>query len=199
MGRADTHTRLVGWLKILLPLLALAILSTLFLVARTVDPTAALPYATVDVEARVREPRMTAPEYSGTTSDGGALTLTASEVRPLEGGNTRARTVRATLETADGATTRLTAATAQMDATAQLLHLSGGVQADTSTGYRIEAQAMVAELDRSALRSAGAVVATGPPGRLTAQSMAIEADPAARGGYLLVFKTSVKLIYQPGN
>ena len=42
MARADTHTRVVGWLKVALPLAALAILSTLFLVARRIDPEAAL-------------------------------------------------------------------------------------------------------------------------------------------------------------
>ena len=49
MARVDRHTRLVGWLKVALPLTALAILSTLFLVARRIDPEAALPYAEVDV------------------------------------------------------------------------------------------------------------------------------------------------------
>ena len=38
MARADRHTRVVGWLKVALPLAALAILSTLFLVARRIDP-----------------------------------------------------------------------------------------------------------------------------------------------------------------
>ncbi|MGB3251218.1 MAG: hypothetical protein WBB13_18855, partial [Tabrizicola sp.] len=74
MARVDRHTRLVGWLKVALPLTALAILSTLFLVARRIDPEAALPYAEVDVEDLAREPRMTAPTYAGTTEDGAALT-----------------------------------------------------------------------------------------------------------------------------
>ena len=199
MARADTHTRLVGWLKVALPLAALAILSTLFLVARTIDPTDALPYAEVDVEARVREPRMTAPEYAGVTSDGGAITLTATEARPKDNGDTSASAVLATLMAPDGGTTQLKAATARIDATADQVHLTGGVQAETSTGYLIMADAMVVELDRSGLHSEGSVVATGPPGKLSAQTMALEADPAAKGSYLLVFKTGVKLIYQPGN
>ncbi|MGB4909398.1 MAG: hypothetical protein WBP15_12770, partial [Tabrizicola sp.] len=82
MARVDRHTRLVGWLKVALPLTALAILSTLFLVARRIDPEAALPYAEVDVEDLAREPRMTAPTYAGTTEDGAALTLSADEARP---------------------------------------------------------------------------------------------------------------------
>ena len=77
MARADAHTRVVTWLKIALPLAALAILSTLFLLADKIDPEDALPYAEVDVEDLAREPRMTLPSYAGTTSDGAALSLTA--------------------------------------------------------------------------------------------------------------------------
>ncbi len=46
----NTYSRVVAWLKILLPLLALAILSTLFLVARTIDPAQNIPYADVDID-----------------------------------------------------------------------------------------------------------------------------------------------------
>ena len=57
----DGWSRLVAALKVLLPLAALAILSTLFLVSNRINPEDALPYADVDVEARLREPRITAP------------------------------------------------------------------------------------------------------------------------------------------
>ena len=85
MARADFHSRLVGWLKVVLPLAALAILSTLFLLADRIDPTAAIPYAEVDVKDLVRDPRMTAPAYAGTTADGAGITLSATEARPASG------------------------------------------------------------------------------------------------------------------
>ncbi len=53
-----------------MPLAALAILSTLFLVARTIDPSDAIKFTDLDVEDRLRDPRMTAPTYAGVTSDG---------------------------------------------------------------------------------------------------------------------------------
>ena len=81
MTRGDTHSRLVGWLKLALPLAALVILSTLFLIADRIDPEAAIPYANVDVEDLARDPRMTTPSYAGLTSDGSALTLTADVQR----------------------------------------------------------------------------------------------------------------------
>ena len=81
MARADTHSRVVAWLKIALPLAALAVLATLFLLADRIDPDDALPYAEVDVEDRARTPRMTAPTYAGVTSDGARTELTAASAQ----------------------------------------------------------------------------------------------------------------------
>lgn len=116
MIEPDTHTRLIGWLKILLPLMALAILSTLFLVARTVNPDDAIPYAEVDVAERLREPRMTAPTYAGLTEDGAALSVAANEARPAADDTTgpSATALIGVLETPDGGRTELVAAARQV-------------------------------------------------------------------------------------
>lgn len=199
MARADRHTRLVGWLKVALPLMALAILSTLFLVARRIDPEDALPYAEVDVEDLAREPRMTAPTYAGTTEDGAALTLSAEEARPAaEGSPARAAGLRLDLATPDGGSTEVVAAEARMDDTARQVLLSGGVTVTTSTGYRLETAEVAAKLDRTGLESRAPVVATGPAGEIRADGMSLSQDIRTPGDYVLVFKGSVRLVYQPG-
>ncbi len=199
MARVDRHTRLVGWLKVALPLTALAILSTLFLVAHRIDPEAALPYAEVDVEDLAREPRMTAPTYAGTTEDGAALTLSASEARPeADGVAATAAGLRLELATPDGGRTELVAAEAVMeDATRQVI-LSGGVVLSTSNGYRLETAEVVAKLDRTGLESRAPVVATGPAGEIRAEGMALSQDNRTPGAYVLVFKGGVRLVDQPG-
>lgn len=199
MARADTHTRVVGWLKVILPLTALAILSTLFLVARRIDPEAALPYAEVDVEDLAREPRMTAPSYAGTTSDGAALTLSADEARPAaEGSLAQAARLRLALDTPDGALTELLAGSAVMQEATREVILSGGVTVTTSSGYRLETAEVAAKLDRTGLESRAPVVATGPAGEITADRMTLSQDTRTPGAYVLVFNGSVRLIYQPG-
>jgi lipopolysaccharide export system protein LptC len=199
MARADRHTRLVGWLKVALPLTALAILSTLFLVARRIDPEAALPYAEVDVEDLAREPRMTAPTYAGTTEDGAALTLSASEARPAADGTpARAAGLRLELATPDGGRTELLAAEAVMDDATRQVRLSGGVTLTTSSGYRLETAEVAAKLDRTGLESRAPVVATGPAGEIRAEGMVLSQDNRTPGAYVLVFKGSVRLVYQPG-
>ena len=200
MARVDRHTRVVGWLKVVLPLTALAILSTLFLVARRIDPEAALPYAEVDVEVLAREPRMTAPTYAGTTEDGSALTLSADEARPAsEGSPAQAAGLRLDLATPDGGRTELLAADARMDDTAREVVLSGGVALTTSTGYRLETAEIAAKLDRTGLESRAPVRATGPAGEITADGMSLSQDNRTPGDYVLVFKGSVRLVYQPGS
>ena len=46
-----TYSRMIAWLKILLPLAALVLLSTLFLFARPRNPIATLPFATTTTTA----------------------------------------------------------------------------------------------------------------------------------------------------
>lgn len=199
MARIDRHTRLVGWLKVILPLTALAILSTLFLVARRIDPEAALPYAEVNVEDLAREPRMTAPTYAGTTEDGAALTLSASEARPAaEGTPAKAAGLRLELATPDGGQTELLAAEAVMDDSTRQVLMSGGVVLTTSSGYRLETAEVAAKLDRTGLESRAPVVATGPAGEIRAESMVLSQDNRTPGAYVLVFKGGVRLVYQPG-
>lgn len=200
MARVDRHTRLVAWLKIALPLTALAILSTLFLVARRIDPEAALPYAEVDVEDLAREPRMTAPTYAGTTEDGAALTLSADEARPeAEGTPAKAAGLRLELATPDGGRTELLAAEAVIDDATRQVLLSGGVTLTTATGYRLETAEVAAKLDRTGLESRTPVVATGPAGNIQADGMVLSQDNQTPGAYVLVFKGGVRLVYQPGS
>jgi lipopolysaccharide export system protein LptC len=199
MARADAHTRVVTWLKIALPLAALAILSTLFLLADKIDPEDALPYAEVDVEDLAREPRMTLPSYAGTTSDGAALSLTAEAAMPGSADKpAEALKVRLELVTPDGATTQLHAASAVMDPGGRMIVLSGGVTLTTSHGYVLETKEIHANLDRSGLEAPSGVTATTPSGKLTSNSMTLSQDNQTPDTYLMVFKGDVRLVYLPG-
>ena len=131
----NLHSRLVVWAKVTLPLLALALLATLFLFSRQIDPTDAIPYAEVDVEERAREPRLTQPTYAGLTADGSSLSVAAAEARPdTTTGATTALGIVGRMQTPDGAITDLAAASAVMDSTAGLMTLKGDVAISTSTG-----------------------------------------------------------------
>lgn len=198
MARFDnTHSRIVAWLKVILPLAALAILSSLFLISRRIDPEAAIPYADVDVAERLREPRMTAPTYSGQTSDGAAIVVSAREARPDQGEGAAAAGLQAELTTPDGASTRFEAASARVTQDSTVLALEGGVRIASSSGYELTTDSLTGALDRTRFESAGAVQGSGPIGTLTAGRMVLTQEPGRPQSYVLVFTGGVKLIYLP--
>jgi lipopolysaccharide export system protein LptC len=199
-GRDNAYSRLVFWLKILLPLAALAILSTMFLVARTIDPSRAIPYAKVDVKSLARQPRITGPHYSSVTSDGSSLRISAAEARPepLHPGRASATKVVATLTTPAGNTAVLRAQRGRIDMPGKLVSFDGKARVDTSDDYHVVAPHMEAALDKTRIEATGGVTATAPFGRITARRMKLTPDPAAPGSYDLVFNGGVKLVYDPG-
>ena len=200
MARHDNfHSTAVAWLKVALPLLALAILSTLFLVSRTIDPSDAIPFAEVDVEDRIREPRLTNPTWAGVTDDGAALTIAAAEARPKaqNGGGASAASLIADLQTPDGGSAKLVAAQGVLDTQANVLVVDGGVTITTSSGYELQTEAMTAALDRTSLTSDTVVTGVGPVGDLTAGAMELSQTNDGSDTYVLVLKNGVKLLYQP--
>ena len=195
----DGWSRLVALLKVVLPLMALAALSTLFLLSDRIDPETALPFAEVDVEDRLREPRMTAPTYAGVTEDGSSIEVTAAEARPAQDGvkGQSALDVTGILTTPDGVVTNLVSDAAELPLDQSEVVFTGNVVLDHETGYRVRTEEMTANLQRTDVRSDVPVVADGPIGQITADTMRLTQDGAGEGGYLLVFNGNVKLIYQP--
>jgi lipopolysaccharide export system protein LptC len=196
MARADNlHSRLVGILKLALPLIALALLSTLFLFSRKINPEDAIPYATVDVADRLQDPKMTDAGFAGMTADGASLAVTAVQAKPTAQG-AALQTVQGKLTMPDGAETDLAATTVILDSAARQLELSDGAELRTSGGYVVNSAGLGIATDRTYVQSRGEITAVGPLGTLSANAMTLsQAEPD--GPYLLVFKGKVRLLYQP--
>lgn len=193
----NLHSRVVFWLKITLPFVALAILSTLFLFSRKIDTDDALPYAEVDVEELAREQRLTTPEFAGVTGDGGAISVAARTARPgRDDASSTAEEVVAAYDLPGGLRIDLEAATGEIDNAAGRMVLGGGVEIVTSTGYRMITEGLDGALDKTELVSDGAVDVEAPFGTIDAGSMVLR-QRAENTGYVLVFKRGVKLVYQP--
>lgn len=191
----NLHSRIVAVLKLTLPLVALAILSTLFLFSRGIDPEDAIPYADVEIADRLAQPRMTGAGFSTTTADGSALALTADEAAPDASGGT-ASGLTGEIVGVDGSRTRISAAAARLDSASRIFELSGGVRLTTSTGYEVAAQGFGLGTDRTWLQSRGPVSATGPMGDLQAGGLEMRRD-APDAPYLMVFNGGVRLLYLP--
>lgn len=199
-GRDNAYSRLVYWLKILLPLAALAILSTMFLVAHTIDPSRAIPFAKVDVNALARDSRITNPSYSGVTADGSAVSVTAAVARPFpdQPGRATATDLTARIDSPGGSFATMRSATGVIDSPANRISLTGDVQLDTSTDYHIRAANLTAALNETRVEATGGVTANGPMVTLSANGMTLTPDAKNKTDYVLVFNGDVKLVYQPG-
>lgn len=192
------YTRVITWLKILLPLLALALLSTLFLLSRERDPATRIPFSDRAIVDRAERQQVTEPFFSGTTSDGALLSIAADAARPDAENADRAiaEDVRARILLTDGGEILLRAAGATLDQSDASAMLRDDVQIQSSTGYDIRTSALRAALDRIDVESLAPVTATGPAGRLTAGRMKI----TSQGGtddVQLHFTDGVKLVYDP--
>jgi len=194
--RDNAYSRFVQWAKILFPLIALGLLSTMFLFSRNVDPSNAIPFADIDVEQIARDQQLSSPRFSGTTSGGASIIVDAETAMP-DMTNPRRLTIRnvvARIENQGARNYGITAQTAIYDGNDDTLQLQGDVRLSTSTGFRIETEALSANLETSALSSPGKVIGNGPPGRLEAGSMKLTSDGTSQ---VLVFQNGVKLVYDP--
>lgn len=195
----NAYTRFVKLAKILLPLAAIGLLSTLFMFSRQIDPSASLPYAQVDVEQMARDQQITAPSYAGVTRDGTQITLSAASAQPDTDDPSGASAVDLTarLDFTDGSSAEIRSDRGRIDGIAGEARLVGDVRINTSDGYRISADQMTSSLEHTELVAQGNVQAESPIGFVSAQEMQITGENG--NGHVLVFKQGVKLVYQPGN
>jgi len=189
----DLRSRMVALFKVLLPLAALAILSTLFMLSRSVDPTAKIPFAEADMADRMRDQQVTAPFFSGTTDKGDEITVTASLARP--GGNgtpAEATNLTARIIMTDGVRITLTSDTGSVAVDKNLASFIGNVEITTTTGIVVQTDILNTALDGVSGNTPGTVTGTSPFGDFTAGQMQISEE--SDGGPLhMLFKNGVKI------
>lgn len=201
MARAEgTYSRVVAWMKILLPLVALGLLSTIFLFSKKSDPTEDLPIRTRAILEEKESEQASNATYSATMDDGALLTLRAAMTRPDPDAadGLVASDFAAQMDMTDGSRINLSSPDAALNNEANTATLRGGVRIISSTGYTIETDTLTAATNRIAAESEGVVTATAPEGTLTAGRMVIT-DQAESGGddVQLLFTDGVKMIYEP--
>ena len=185
----DARARWGRAARIALPLLALALLSSVFLVAPrpSADDVPAIPFARA--EAVSREQRLGQPDFAGVTADGTRIALVAEAARPLPDrpGAISATEVTLRVDTPargfDLAAPSASVADGRITAT-------GGVEVRTTDGWRVRAPRMDALLDRTAVTAEGPVEGEGPLGHIEAGAMRATREA-------LDFTGGTRVIYQP--
>ncbi|WP_299372183.1 hypothetical protein [uncultured Tateyamaria sp.] len=192
----DRYSRLVAWLKVLLPLTALGLLSTLFLLSRNIDPMAAIPFAETEIAERLKGQQITAPFFSGTTSSGDRVTVSAGKMATRSGSNNEASDLSAQIDLASGTRIVLFSDRGEFDMLGGATVLAGKVVITTSTGYKLTSDALNTNFDTLSVESPGPVMGSGPLGALNAGRMQLQRVEGNENAQL-IFTNGVKLIYDP--
>jgi len=192
------HSRLVAWMKIILPMAALGLLSTLFLFSRSVDLNDPIPFTKIDLEQRAHDQGATNPTFAGVSTGGEQVSFEADIVRPVASNPDRliAERVRAELKLTNGTVIDIVSNRGESNQADFSAMLDGDVRVTTTTGYDIRSDKLMAEFDTLYVETPGPVEGTGPPGDLTAGRMILSTDPKTDTAHL-VFTDGVKLVYIP--
>lgn len=197
--QGDAYSRLVAWLKVMLPLAALALLSTLFLFSRAVDPTASIPFAETEIQERLRDQQITAPFFSGTTAAGDQISFVAEKLITPAGtvGRNEAEIVEIEIETASESRILMTSNHASYDLTEDMSTLTGQVIITTSAEYDIRSDEVRSRMSRVEVESPGAVAGLSPMGEINAGGLRITARDGENAPIQMLFTDGVKLVYLP--
>lgn len=202
--RIDNHySRFVAWTKIILPLMALAILSSLFLFSKSNDPSGGIHLSDADLTEFASKERITKPRFAGMTPDGITLELSADEASPRSNGEPAfdATDLLAKVVFPGGETVDITAKLGSVDSLKKQARLEGGIVLKTSGGYTATTQGLTFALEQVDIESLGEIRAVGPLGDIFAGGLhlvtQIDTSPDGAPGYLIKFKNGVKLIYKP--
>ena len=199
MPYADNmHSRIVGWAKIILPLCALALLSTLFLLAGPPTDQSAIPFA--KIEEMARDQRITAPRFSGLTDDGAIMIISARSAQPdlAQRDTVQVDSLNFEMENPDGSTLVVTATSGELDGRARLARFLGLARLETSSGFEMETNGLIAELDTGIVTSDGLLEIHAPFGELTAGKVTFKVS-SDQTGQQMFFSDGVRLIYRPQN
>ena len=195
----NLYSRLVAWLKVILPLAALAILSTLFLLSRNIDPTTTIPFTTIDLRERAASQQVTAPEFAGATEDGDLIAFRAVSARPDPERASRlyAETLEARIDLVSGSVITFRAAGGVVDEASDRAELSGDVIVTSSTGYTVTTDRLISGMRAIHAETPGPINGTGPPGEFSAGRMLITPGAEDDGSVQMLFTDGVKLLYDP--
>lgn len=189
------YTRVVSTLKIVLPLVALGVLSTVFLITADDGFDPVFTFSEADFEALEEGNGLTSPRVSGKTDNGEVFNLTADRVEP-QSGNIQiliATNMVARIASESGKSVEITSEIALMDLTENMLHLSLGGQLATSDGYFAQIDSMLANLKTGEI-TGEMIRADGEIGDISADNFRIIVDSTDNAeNQVLWFENNVKV------
>lgn len=198
--QVDRYSQTVTFLKVALPLVALGLLSTVFLISRAVTPIATVPFADAEVQQRVANQQVSGPFFSGTSPKGDQIAFIAERLTSPTGeiGSNRAEEVIVQVDLASGEQVMLEADLATVDIADNRSELIGSVEIITSSGYQLWSDRLELALSGVDVTSPGDVRGKLAVGTIEAGGMRLFVPDDSNNAQLL-FTNGVKMIYETQN
>jgi len=197
MPRADNrYSQFVTAAKIILPLLALGLLSSLFLISNAPEGELTIPFSDMELEEIVEGQRILRPRYRTVLDSGATARFTAESARPDPDDPDRflAEEITGRVMQTDGVQIDIRGAAGAMDNAARMVQITGGLRLSRTDGYTLSTEGAEASLDGQRGETTGEVIVLGPGITLTAGKAQLVPDPAT-GARQVVFTDGVKLVY----
>ena len=196
--RNINHSMMVTTLKVILPLVALGLLVSMFLMSKKVPELTEIPFSQRELIERSKGQQMSTPYYLGVTRSGDKISVAANALKPdgHNGSNAFADQISSKLETKDGATIHMFSDSGFLYNDTEMVVMEGSVSVITTDGYQLRASKIDARLDQTWIFAQGPIQGSVPYGRLDAGSLEIVRS-AETGALNFHFKGGVKMIYLP--
>ena len=146
----DRYSAFVAWVKTLLPIAALGLLSTIFLFSGKVDVTQSLPYAELNVAEIIREQRITRPYFTGTSDNGTKIAISAAYASPgAQNADILNINELSIIIAPDHArATQITAGVGTLDSSTQIVVISEDVQIAATPDFWLTTDVLIVDLKR---------------------------------------------------
>ena len=196
-SRVRGYTRLIRWMKVLLPVGALLLIAAVFFIGRGTEESLFSPEELARLGAGMQ---LENPRFTGVTEDGDPFVVTARRAvpdgpSPVEIG---LEAPEGTITLNDGRTLDGRSMSGLMHRQKEELTLTGNVVITTSDGYRGESDELVIDLDRKEAHSTRPVKGSGPNGTLNAGSFRTERRAnEASSDLVIYFENGVHLVLIP--
>jgi len=179
--RIDTsmgHGRIVAFLKIALPLLAVGLVVTMVVYSILYRPDKTLAISYSDVDREQGEVVMIAPRFVGADKNNEPFEVVASKARqdPNDSALVELDRVDAKLVLNEGAHLRLIAGRGVLDTNNQLLRLTAPIELTSSEGYSVQTDEARADLKNGTLTGQTPIDAYGPFGVIHADGFQANRD-----------------------
>jgi lipopolysaccharide export system protein LptC len=192
----DGYSALVAWLKTLLPIVALGLLSTIFLFSGKVDVTQSLPYTEHNIAEIVREQRITRPYFTGIASNGTEIALSAAYASPqIENAHILEITdLSVVLRSTSDRMVQVTAGRGALDSATQTAQISTNVHIAALPDFWVTTQALDMNLNQGVVSAKGGFQGVTSLGAITAGEMHLQ---MTADDQQIVFLNDVRLVYSP--